>query len=157
MKILQFVFIVSLSFFISACFSSYSSYKTQRGVNATPSKLESIRKEWQRTPYRLGGVSKKGADCSGFTQSVLSQHFRTQIPRTTALQMKSGQKISRRNLRAGDLVFFRTGRGPNGLHVGIYVKNNNFIHLSPRGGAREGSLNSSYWKPKYLGARRYIK
>ncbi|TQR56233.1 C40 family peptidase [Campylobacter troglodytis] len=121
------------------------------------SKLITVQKQWQKTPYRLGGVNAKGADCSGFTQTVLSQHFNTKIPRTTVMQMKGGKKISKGALKSGDLLFFQTGRGPNGLHVGIYVQNDEFIHLSTKGGVKKVSLNNSYWKPKYLGARRYIK
>lgn len=119
--------------------------------------LLSIQQKWQNTPYRLGGVSVKGADCSGFIQTVFKEHFHTQIPRTTVAQMQSGQAISKNKLKSGDIMFFKTGRGPHGLHTGIYVENNEFIHLSTGGGVKKVSLNSHYWKTKFIGARRYIQ
>lgn len=97
---------------------------------------------------------KKGADCSGFTQSVLAQ-LNIRIPRTTKTQLGSGRKVSKSKLQTGDLVFFKTGRGPNGMHVGIYMSKGKFIHLSTKGGVKEVELNSSYWKARYIGARRY--
>ncbi|HEG5194545.1 TPA: C40 family peptidase, partial [Campylobacter jejuni] len=51
--------------------------------------------------------------------------------------------------------FFKTGRGPNGMHVGIYMSKGKFIHLSTKGGVKEVELNNSYWKARYIGARRY--
>ncbi|HEG8191788.1 TPA: C40 family peptidase, partial [Campylobacter coli] len=116
--------------------------------------LKVIANEWKKTPYVLGGTSKKGADCSGFTQSALAQ-LNIRIPRTTKTQLGSGRKVSKSKLQTGDLVFFKTGRGPNGMHVGIYMSKGKFIHLSTKGGVKEVELNSSYWKARYIGARRY--
>lgn len=116
-----------------------------------------IEYKWQNTPYRLGGTSMSGADCSGFIQSVFREHFDTQIPRTTAAQLESGRKIPRNELEAGDILFFKTGHGPHGLHTGIYMEKDEFIHLSTNGGVKRVSFNSSYWRPKFIGARRYIR
>ncbi|TQR30942.1 hypothetical protein DMB92_06885 [Campylobacter sp. MIT 99-7217] len=156
MKYLKIFSLLIVLFIFNAC-STKTHKISYPKTNVSSSQLAQIQKQWQRTPYVLGGTSRtKGADCSGFTQSAL-KNFNTKIPRTTKMQMQSGIKVSKKNLRSGDLVFFKTGRGPNGLHVGIYTKADKFIHLSPKGGVREASLNNSYWKPKYLGARRYIK
>lgn len=153
--------ILCLAYLFNACSStSYqSAYKSSKKINYSgiSSQLINIQKKWQRTPYRLGGVTPKGADCSGFTQSVLYNNFGTKIPRTTLAQMQGGKKVSKNNLKSGDLLFFKTGRGPNGIHVGIYVQKDEFIHLSTKGGVKKVSFSTSYWKPKYLGARRYIQ
>ncbi|MCH5337045.1 MAG: C40 family peptidase [Campylobacter sp.] len=150
------VLIFVIGFLVSGCsfYEQFFGSSTYQGSSVLQAKLKSIAKDWKRTPYVLGGTTKKGADCSGFTQNVFTQ-LNKQIPRTTAQQLSSGKKISKNNLRTGDLVFFRTGRGPNAMHVGIYLSNNNFIHLSTHGGVRQVSMNESYWKKRYIGASRY--
>lgn len=125
--------------------------------SATISELLRIQKKWQNTPYRLGGTSVGGADCSGFIQTAFREHFHSKIPRTTVAQFQSGVGVQKSALKAGDIVFFRTGQGPNGLHTGIYVVGDEFIHLSTKGGVKKVSMNSSYWKGKFIGARRYLR
>lgn len=141
---------------ISACSINYTSKNTPYigSTNDLHTKLSYIAKEWKATPYVLGGNTKKGADCSAFTQNAFKE-LGVFIPRTTRAQLTSGQKIPKNALKTGDLVFFKTGRGPNGLHVGIYTSNHHFIQLSSKGGVREVSLDNSYWKARYIGARRY--
>lgn len=122
--------------------------------------LLSQQKQWKFTPYVSGGVKKSGADCSGFVQSVFSESFSVQLPRTTIDQMNGGKKLGGRRvkqskLRTGDLVFFKTGRGALGYHVGIYLENGEFLHLSAKGGAKIASLSNSYWSPKFIKAVRY--
>ncbi|EAJ6226141.1 NlpC/P60 family protein [Campylobacter coli] len=153
---MRFVFFaLIIAFYIGGCSLPQNASYTQTNYKANKeARLRAIANEWRKTPYVLGGSTKKGADCSGFVQSVLAQ-FNTRIPRTTKTQLGSGIKVSKSKLKAGDLVFFKTGRGPNGMHVGIYMSGGKFIHLSTKGGAREVNLNSSYWKTRYIGARRY--
>ncbi|MFY4755287.1 C40 family peptidase [Campylobacter jejuni] len=148
-------FIITIIFFISGC-SFYQNLNYTRPIYNTnkETKFKTIANEWKKTPYVLGGITKKGADCSGFTQSALAQ-LNIRIPRTTKTQLGSGRKVSKSKLQTGDLVFFKTGRGPNGMHVGIYTSKGKFIHLSTKGGVKEVELNSSYWKARYIGARRY--
>ena len=62
--------------------------------------------------------------------------------------------IEKEDIQTGDLVFFKTGRGPNGYHVGIYVKEDKFLHASTKGGVVYSSLNSDYWRKTYWQARR---
>lgn len=142
--------------FICACSTTqiYNQGTHTKPTNNMHAKLLYIAKEWRKTPYVLGGTTKAGADCSAFTQDALKE-LGISIPRTTTNQLFSGQKISKNALKTGDLVFFKTGRGPNGMHVGIYTSNDSFIHLSSKGGVKEASLNNSYWKARYIGARRY--
>jgi Cell wall-associated hydrolases (invasion-associated proteins) len=78
-------------------------------------------------PYRLGGSSLKGIDCSAFVRKIY-QIFDIDLPRNARAQSKIGISIDREELVEGDLVFFRTRR-PLG-HVGIYIGNNEFVHAS---------------------------
>jgi cell wall-associated NlpC family hydrolase/LysM repeat protein len=96
------------------------------------------------TRYVYGGLSSRGLDCSGFTTTV----FRAagiQLPRTSRSQSTIGVHVGRSDLKAGDLVFFRTGRSSRINHVGMYVGNGNFIHAASGFGAvRVDSLNGHY-------------
>lgn len=120
----------------------------------TISRLSEQQYEWKGTSYRLGGNSKAGVDCSGFIQITFRDLFGIDLPRTTNDQAREGQKISKRELRAGDLVFFKTGRGPNGKHVGVYVKNGQFLHASTKGGVIYSDIDSPYWSKTFWQARR---
>lgn len=161
-KLAAALFALIFAFFFSACNAMLAkmTQKDEAQIYAPKSvrnELVLIQYKWQNTPYRLGGTSVSGADCSGFIQSVFKEHFDTQIPRTTTAQLESGRKIPRNELKAGDILFFKTGRGPHGLHTGIYVEKDEFIHLSTNGGVKRVSFNSTYWRPKFIGARRYMR
>ena len=110
--------------------------------------------EWAGTPYVLGGSGRKGVDCSGFVQTTFFDRFGIKLPRQTKEQANYWQYIEKEDIQTGDLVFFKTGRGPNGYHVGIYVKENKFLHASTKGGVVYSSLNSDYWRKTYWQARR---
>lgn len=109
--------------------------------------------DWKGTPHRMGGESKNGIDCSGFAHHIYSSLFNLDVPRSSKAFMKAGQKISKDELKPGDLVIFhpRSYR-----HVGIYVGNNKFIHSSTSNGVAMSDLNNSYWKKCYRMARRII-
>jgi len=109
---------------------------------------------WLGTPYLPGGSTKNGTDCSGFVSSVYMEKERMYIPRTTTEEYKIGKDIDRNDLIVGDLVFFGESKKVN--HVGIYVGKGNFIHASTSKGVMVSPLEDSYWKPRYLGAKRYL-
>ncbi|CAI1827231.1 TPA: NlpC/P60 family protein [Serratia fonticola] len=111
-------------------------------------------RQWYGTPYRYGGLDRGGVDCSGFVYRTFSDRFDMQLPRSTAQQTGLGTKVSRDELMPGDLVFFKTGSGENGLHVGIYDTNDEFIHASTSKGVTRSSLNNVYWRKVYWQARR---
>lgn len=105
------------------------------------------------TPYRFGGASERGMDCSGFTRSVFSQ-FGVDLPHSARAQFAMGHRLARWEIRAGDLVFFRTYRR-DASHVGIYIGDGLFIHAAARGGeVRVDDLDHRYYRARYLGARR---
>ncbi|MDR5859339.1 C40 family peptidase [Halomonas eurihalina] len=109
---------------------------------------------WLGTPYRLGGTTRSGIDCSALVQHVFADTFRLEMPRTTARQVHEGRQISRDELRPGDLVFFR----PPGAyrHVGIYVGEGRFLHASSSRGVKLSSLDNQYWQRYYWQSRRAL-
>jgi len=102
-------------------------------------------------PYLYGGTSRRGFDCSGFTQYVFKGSG-ISLPRTTGGQFSVGSSVSRDQLQLGDLVFFST-YAPGPSHVGIYIGGGSFVHAS-NSGVRTTSLSESYYASRYLGARR---
>lgn len=107
------------------------------------------------TPYVRGGASPRGFDCSGFTGYVYRHGAGISLPRTTGGQAGEGTPVFRVDLMPGDIVYFNTdGKGIS--HVGIYAGDDSFIHASYIKGITVTSLSNSYYKPRYLGARRII-
>lgn len=107
------------------------------------------------TPYVRGGNSgATGLDCSGFVKAVYEQAEKISLPRSAHEQAHATQVIDRAELQPGDLVFFNTLRRAFS-HVGIYMGEGRFIH-APRPGAqvRIESMNGSYWRQRFNGARR---
>ena len=105
--------------------------------------------------YRRGGSSPEaGFDCSGFVSHVFREGVGLILPRSSREMSKSGQEISRDELRPGDLVFFNTMRRAFS-HVGIYVGDNQFVHAPRSGGrVRIEDLRDGYWTKRFNGARR---
>ncbi len=107
-------------------------------------------REWEGVPYRWGGTSKQGVDCSGLTQNAYQDVPQLRIPRTTAEQIREGRRVSLRDARPGDLVFFDTGY----RHVGVYVGQNKFFHASSSKGVTLSSLANPYWSRTFRQVRR---
>ncbi|MCK2183691.1 NlpC/P60 family protein [Halomonas sp. YJPS3-2] len=107
---------------------------------------------WLGTPYRLGGTTRHGIDCSALVQRVFAEAFGLDLPRTTTQQVREGEAVPRDDLRPGDLVFFQ----PPGYyhHVGIYVGQGRFLHASTSRGVKISSLDNRYWRHYYWQARR---
>jgi len=109
-------------------------------------KLYQQYRQWQGTPYRLGGLTQSGIDCSGFVYRTFEHLFQYTLPRTTIEQAALGKTIQPVALEPGDLIFFKTGR--NLRHVGIYINDGQFLHASTRSGVVISALNNPYWATK---------
>lgn len=106
-------------------------------------------------PYRFGGTSAEtGFDCSGFVRAIYQDTMGHLLPRKADDQAKATQKIDKKELKPGDLVFFNTMRRTFS-HVGIYVGDGQFIHSPSKGkSVRVENMNTSYWAKRFNGARR---
>jgi probable lipoprotein NlpC len=109
---------------------------------------------WLGTPYLSGENNKKGTDCSGFVSSVYMEKERMSLPRTTTDGFKKGKSVDKKELVVGDLIYF--GERGRVSHVGLFVGNGSFIHASSSMGVTISPLEDSYWKPRYMGARRHL-
>ena len=111
------------------------------------------------TPYRYGGASSSGFDCSGFTMYVYNL-FGISLPHGSSSQMSYGTSVDKSSLKMGDLVFFRDTRITSNAasHVGIYIGGNKFVHAasSSTGYVIVSSLSETYWSTYYTGARRLL-
>ena len=107
------------------------------------------------TPYKFGGNSENGIDCSAFTQNVFSTSLDVMLLRSAREQFTQGLPIRKKeNLTFGDLVFFNTRRAVRPGHVGIYIGDNLFAHASSSKGVIVSSLDHKYYSKKYMGGRR---
>ena len=121
-------------------------------ASVTGSQILAEAQKYLGCPYRSGGASPSGFDCSGFVYYVLKQLGLSPY-RTPADQYKMGTSVAKSALKAGDLVFF--GSGSSITHVGIYAGNGQFIHApNSRSTVSYSDLTSGYWAECYYGARR---
>lgn len=121
----------------------------------TDDRLLQVLDHWYGTRYRYGGETRRGIDCSAFTQAFMLSYFDYELPRTAGEQYAVCKHVKKRKLRQGDLVFFRTNGPKSGItHVGVYLVNNRFVHSATSTGVRISDLNDDYYKEKYAGAGR---
>jgi lipoprotein Spr len=136
---------ILLILFLSLSVFSYGQTKT----------LDSFVREWLGTPYRLGGNSKTGIDCSQFTKRLYKEVYNEQLENVAWRQWSQTKRISKSSLEIGDIVFFNSSVSPSGWHCGIFIGNNKFVHASNR---REGviisNLSSYPYNRNYKGAGR---
>jgi len=102
--------------------------------------------EWWGTPYSLGGSSKNGVDCSYFTFDVIKEVYKVNLKRTAAEQFEQSAKIEWKDLKEGDLIFFKAEGRRNISHVGIYLTNNKFAHASTSQGVTISDFTDAYWQ-----------
>lgn len=154
MKKIAFSLLVLYS--LSACGASRESpppANISKADSPVVKKLYTHYNEWRGVRYREGGQSKSGVDCSGFVQLAYKQKLNKNIPRSTELMSSSGESVNMKNLRPGDVVFFKTGSKKR--HVGIYVSKGEFIHASSSRGVMKSKLSNPYWSDAYWMSRRY--
>ncbi|TWR30567.1 NlpC/P60 family protein [Mucilaginibacter pallidiroseus] len=108
--------------------------------------------DWIGTPYRFGGSSRRGIDCSAFTKELYSQVFNTTIRRSSRDIFSMVSPVSKDDLKEGDLVFFKI-HSRSISHVGIYLGNNRFAHASSKGVAVSSLDDAYYSRFFYKGGR----
>jgi len=131
-----------------------ASAATAQDRSGVEQRLRAEVRQWQGTPHRMGGESRRGIDCSGFVQRLYRDIYGRWIPRSTALQVKSGRPVGQHQLRTGDLVFFNVPE--KSRHVGIYLGRSEFAHASTSKGVIISSLEDRFWRRAYWTARRYV-
>ncbi|WP_285163818.1 NlpC/P60 family protein [Shewanella goraebulensis] len=158
--------VMCIGLFLSACASQPDTNSSQAHGDASqeriPVKAEGtlwnevqllkFHQQWQGTPYRLGGLSPQGIDCSGLVYVAYQDLIGSSIPRTVRGQTSLGNRIAKSDLQSGDLVFFKTTG--SGRHVGIYLSGHRFLHVSTKKGVMISSMDNVYWKPRYWFASR---
>ncbi|MCO5233084.1 MAG: C40 family peptidase [Chitinophagales bacterium] len=111
---------------------------------------------WLNTPYRYGGNSKNGIDCSRFVMKMYNDVLGIPTNGTSREIFNKGNTIDKSQLQEGDLVFFRT-RGNSVSHVGVYLQDNKFVHSSTSKGVVVSSLNEPYWQRTYYKSARFFE
>jgi lipoprotein Spr len=132
-------------------------------LNVMPGQISNVMlykfiEEWYGTRYRMGGTSKSGVDCSAFVQHLYQYVFNQPLLRTAGMQFESSTEIIKNmsDLREGDLVFFKINSSRI-THVGVYLKNNFFVHSASSKGVSIASLQSDYWQKYFAGGGRVQK
>jgi cell wall-associated NlpC family hydrolase len=148
MKKLVITAIVTLTLF----FGGFSATNHTYAATNYGAKASAIAQKYVGVPYKWGGVSPKGFDCSGLVYYSFKQAGKT-LPRTAGEMYRKGTAVSKKNLRNGDLVFFNTNK-KGASHVGIYIGSNKFVHSSSKG-VRIDSMSNPYWSKVYHGSKRY--
>lgn len=128
--------------------------KTVTPQLTTKASLMQVYKTWKGVRYRLGGSSFNGIDCSAFVQVAYRDALDMDVPRTTYMQSKMGKQVKYKDIRVGDLAFFKTTRTMR--HVGIYIGNKQFMHASTSRGVIISRLDNPYWASKFWHFRRVI-
>ena len=119
------------------------------------SNLLSFIKEWKGTPYVLGGITKKGIDCSGLNKRLYQTVYNIKLPEVCYKQWNVTSRVNRDSLIPGDLIFFRSTRSPSGWHCGCYIGDSMFFHAPQRGDVvKISSLEEEKYKRSYKGAGR---
>ncbi|MCM1517849.1 MAG: NlpC/P60 family protein [Pseudoflavonifractor sp.] len=148
---------IAVSLALTACHSS----KNASGTAATSRERQAVVKEahrWLGTRYRYGGTERSGVDCSGMVMRVYDKAAGVKLPRSSAQQQSFCKSIKRKDLAAGDLLFFTTGRDRKQVsHVGIYIGHDKMIHASASRGVITSNLNEKYYADNYHSSGRITR
>jgi probable lipoprotein NlpC len=117
--------------------------------------LRGAAEPWIGTPHRLGGMSRRGVDCSGLAVALYLDLLGVPLPRTTKAQMRVGRPVAKDQWMAGDLVFFKPAFKYR--HVGIYLGRGEFVHASASSGVMISRMDDDYWRRCYRTSRRVLK
>jgi len=137
--------------FVFLLLTSLNTYAQQD----TTSVLDKFISEWLGRPYKLGGKTEKGIDCSQFTKRLYQDVFNLILPDVAYKQWNATKRILKGELTIGDIVFFRSKSSPSGWHCGIYIGDGKFVHASNRyEGVKISVLSDPKYTHSYRGAGR---
>ncbi len=132
-------------------------YSQELGVDlsheADKSLIETVTR-WLGAPYRSGGSTAFGTDCSGFVMRAYQQAYGITLVHSSGGLFQRTARVKRTEMREGDLVFFRRSRRSPVYHVGIYLADGKFVHSQSHVGVRVSSLHEGYWGRNFAGAGR---
>jgi hypothetical protein len=134
--------------------SFFSKKLNMRFSSSNYKQLVETATQWIGTPYRYGRSSKRGTDCSGFVTSVYRDVYGIKLKRSSNSMFHDVERIQKDSIRTGDLVFFKRSPKQPVFHVGIYLKNNKFIHSASNGGVKVSSLKEPFYRNHYYAAGR---
>jgi murein DD-endopeptidase / murein LD-carboxypeptidase len=138
--------------FVRAYYSQYLGFEIDKIENP---KMYATIEDWLNTPYKYGGRSKQGIDCSDFASVLYDSTFRITFSGGSADVYKKVNPISKSELKEGDLVFFKI-RNNRISHVGVYLTKNKFVHATVQAGVIISDLDEPYYLKHYFGSGRLI-
>lgn len=117
--------------------------------------LNNFMMHWVGKPYKFGGKTENGIDCSQFNKRLYNDVYKLELENVCYKQWNQTNRINRDSLQIGDLLFFRSRKSPSGWHCGTYIGNSYFIHAANRvEGVKVSSLEEPRYKTSYKGAGR---
>jgi cell wall-associated NlpC family hydrolase len=126
-----------------------------KDIETTDTTLNNFMLHWLRKPYKLGGTTERGIDCSQFTKRLYMDVYSKQLANVAYKQWNQTERIKKDSLQVGDIVFFRSKQSPSGWHCGAYIGNTYFVHAANKAeGVKISSLNEPRYKRAYRGAGR---
>jgi cell wall-associated NlpC family hydrolase len=172
------IFFAVVVMLLAGCTSTQSSRTIRTGTGANPrmtpitpvrpapspappivgeSAWQSEAAKWIGTPYRLGGTTRAGMDCSALVGRMYQNVTRLNLPRETADIARIGVAIRQGQLLPGDILLFQTSNRAAINHAGVYLGTGRFVHASTSAGVIYSRLSEPYYAQHYRGARRIFR